>query len=158
MNLGFSGEMIFLAVLGLLLFGPKKLPEIARGVGRFVAELKRATNEFQGQLTREIGDVDIAGPVKSLNSLVDRIRAANVAPSNDQAMMALVGPAPGKERFSEAKFVDNISRISGFLASNPEAGRAANAEERCTTEAVAVETHSPSAPAVENVSDSSSAT
>ena len=37
MNLGFA-EMFFLVVLALLLFGPKRLPEIARQMGKFMAE------------------------------------------------------------------------------------------------------------------------
>jgi TatA/E family protein of Tat protein translocase len=154
MNLGFSGEMIFLAALGLILFGPKKLPEIAKSVGRFVAELKRATNEFQGQLTREIGDVgdvDLGGTAKTLNSLVERIRAANVAPSADKAMMALVSPAPAQERFSGDKFLNNISRISGFLDSKPESGAASNAEEQGTQAPLPAETRGASEPSAQNV-------
>jgi|tagenome__1003787_1003787.scaffolds.fasta_scaffold20817783_2 Tat protein translocase TatB subunit len=53
MNLGFP-EMVFLFVLGLLLFGPKKLPEIGRQLGKFVADFKRASNEFQNQLNDEV--------------------------------------------------------------------------------------------------------
>lgn len=146
MNLGFSGEMIFLAVLGLILFGPKKLPDIARSVARFIAELKRATNEFQGQLTREVGDVDLSGTAKTLNSLVERIGAAKLAPSADKAMMALVDPAPAKEQFTEAKFLDNISRISGSLANKPGAGSAANADEELSHAPVPAETDASSEP------------
>ena len=53
MNLGIT-EMIFLAVIGLLLFGPKKLPEIGRQIGKAMAEFKRASNEFQSQLNDEV--------------------------------------------------------------------------------------------------------
>ena len=47
-------EMIFIFLLALILFGPKKLPEIAREVGKFVAEFKRASNDFKYQLQTEI--------------------------------------------------------------------------------------------------------
>ncbi|HUR36932.1 MAG TPA: twin-arginine translocase TatA/TatE family subunit [Terriglobales bacterium] len=53
MNLGLT-EMIFLTMLGLLLFGPKKLPEIGRKLGKVMAEFKRASNEFQSQLNDEV--------------------------------------------------------------------------------------------------------
>ena len=46
MNLGFQ-EMLFIFVLALLLFGPKKLPQIARQIGKALAEFKRASNEIQ---------------------------------------------------------------------------------------------------------------
>lgn len=57
MNLGFP-EMIFLFFLALLIFGPGKLPEIARTVGRALAEFKRASNEFQSQLEDEVRKLD----------------------------------------------------------------------------------------------------
>jgi sec-independent protein translocase protein TatB len=46
-------EMIFIFLLALILFGPKKLPEMAREVGKFVAEFKRASNDFKYQLQSE---------------------------------------------------------------------------------------------------------
>src|SRR3954468_10421736 len=60
MNLGFS-ETAFLVVLGLLLFGPKKLPEIGRTIGRFMAEFKRASAEFQNQLNDEVRQLEREG-------------------------------------------------------------------------------------------------
>ena len=57
MNLGFS-ETAFLVVLGLLLFGPKKLPEIGRQIGRLMAEFKRASAEFQNQLSDEVRQLE----------------------------------------------------------------------------------------------------
>ena len=53
MNFGFS-EMLFLFLLALLLFGPKKMPEIGRQIGRALAEFKRASNELKGQLENEM--------------------------------------------------------------------------------------------------------
>ncbi len=47
-------EMIFIFLLALILFGPKKLPEIGREIGKFMAEFKRASNDFKYQLQTEI--------------------------------------------------------------------------------------------------------
>ena len=58
MNLGFT-EMLFLFVLALLIFGPKKLPEIGRQVGRALSEFKRASDEFKSQIQSEINKIDI---------------------------------------------------------------------------------------------------
>lgn len=52
------GETIFLFVLALIVFGPKKLPEIARQVGRYLNEFKRASNEFRSQIEQEISHLD----------------------------------------------------------------------------------------------------
>jgi sec-independent protein translocase protein TatB len=58
MNFGFSGEMIFLFFLALILFGPKKMPEIGRQVARFLGEFRRASNEFRSQIEAEINTLD----------------------------------------------------------------------------------------------------
>ena len=58
MNLGFP-EMIFIFLLALIIFGPKKLPEIGRQIGRALNEFKRASNEFKSQIESEINNLDV---------------------------------------------------------------------------------------------------
>ncbi len=60
MNFGFSGEMIFLFFLALILFGPKKMPEIGRQVARFLNEFRRASYEFRSQIESEMNSLDSA--------------------------------------------------------------------------------------------------
>ena len=57
MNLSFS-ETGFLFFLALLLFGPKKLPEIGRQIGKALNEFKRASNEFRSQIEAEIATLE----------------------------------------------------------------------------------------------------
>lgn len=52
------GETIFLFLLALLVFGPKKLPEIARQVGKILSEFRKASNEFRSQIEAEISHID----------------------------------------------------------------------------------------------------
>jgi sec-independent protein translocase protein TatB len=52
-------ETIFLFLLALIIFGPKKLPEIARQAGRILAELRRASNEFKSQIETEIAHLEL---------------------------------------------------------------------------------------------------
>jgi sec-independent protein translocase protein TatB len=52
-------ETIFLFFLALIVFGPKKLPEIARQAGRLLAELRRASNEFRSQIETEIAHLEV---------------------------------------------------------------------------------------------------
>src|SRR3954469_17495151 len=72
MNLGMP-EMIFLAFLGLLLFGPKKLPEIGRQLGKAMAEFKRASNEFQSQLNEEVRQLELEEETKKIKEVVQPI-------------------------------------------------------------------------------------
>jgi sec-independent protein translocase protein TatB len=55
-------DMIFIFLLALILFGPKRLPEIAREVGKFMAEFKRASNDFKYQLQAEIDKAGAPAP------------------------------------------------------------------------------------------------
>jgi Tat protein translocase TatB subunit len=52
-------ETIFLFFLALIVFGPKKLPEIARQVGKFINEFRRASNEFKAQIEQEISQLEV---------------------------------------------------------------------------------------------------
>ena len=44
-------EWIFIGILALILFGPKKIPEIARGLGKALGELQRAKEDFHREIT-----------------------------------------------------------------------------------------------------------
>ena len=52
-------ETIFLFFLALVIFGPKKLPEIARQVGKYLNEFRRASNEFKAQIEQEIAHLEV---------------------------------------------------------------------------------------------------
>jgi sec-independent protein translocase protein TatA len=52
-SLGVS-EIAFIFVLALLVFGPKKLPEIGRTVGRGFAEFRKASNELKRSINTEL--------------------------------------------------------------------------------------------------------
>jgi Tat protein translocase TatB subunit len=76
MNFGFSGEIIFILILALILFGPRKLPEIARTMGRFMAEFRKASSDFQSQIQSEIRQLEIeeADPTKHLEPAVGEVK------------------------------------------------------------------------------------
>ena len=47
-------EMIIILVIALIFFGPRKLPELGRSLGKSLAEFKRASNELKSTLEEEI--------------------------------------------------------------------------------------------------------
>jgi sec-independent protein translocase protein TatA len=47
-------ELIVIFIIALVVFGPRKLPELGRSLGRGIAEFKKATNELQNTLEQEI--------------------------------------------------------------------------------------------------------
>jgi TatA/E family protein of Tat protein translocase len=52
-NLGMP-ELILIMVLALLIFGPKKLPEIGKQVGKALGEFKRASNDLKRSIEDEM--------------------------------------------------------------------------------------------------------
>jgi TatA/E family protein of Tat protein translocase len=52
-------EMIFIFLLALVLFGPKKLPELGRQLGKALGEFKKASNEFKNQLEMEMMNIEL---------------------------------------------------------------------------------------------------
>lgn len=47
-------EMIVIFVIALLVFGPRKLPELGRSLGKSLGEFKRASNELRNTLEEEV--------------------------------------------------------------------------------------------------------
>jgi TatA/E family protein of Tat protein translocase len=52
------GETIFIFVLALLIFGPKKLPELGRTIGKAMTEFRRASSELKATFDREMNAIE----------------------------------------------------------------------------------------------------
>ena len=68
-NLGFP-ELVVIFVIALLVFGPRKLPELGRSLGKSLAEFKKATNELKRTWEEEVKteDVELKEIQRDLNS------------------------------------------------------------------------------------------
>jgi len=62
-------DSIFLFILALLLFGPKKLPVLARELGKWVGEFRRASNDFKMQMEDELRQVEQAERLKKIEAM-----------------------------------------------------------------------------------------
>ena len=59
-------EVTVILILALLIFGPKKLPELGKQLGKTLKSLKKASNEFQNELDQVMNEEDKEESDKSI--------------------------------------------------------------------------------------------
>lgn len=74
-----GGELIFIIFIALMLFGSDKIPEIARTMGKIMAQLKNATNDIKSEIQKSADVQEINNSVKELTSTfteeVDKVKS-----------------------------------------------------------------------------------
>jgi sec-independent protein translocase protein TatA len=71
-------ELIIIFVIALIIFGPRKLPELGRSLGKSLAEFKRASNELKSTLEEEIR-------LEEQRTTFEASKAANTTPAGTTA-------------------------------------------------------------------------
>ena len=61
-------EVTVIIILALLIFGPKKLPELGKQLGKTLKSLKKASNEFQNEIDQVMNEDDKDESPKSIES------------------------------------------------------------------------------------------
>jgi len=111
MNLGFP-EMMFIFILALILFGPKKLPEIGRQIGKGLAEFKRASREFQSQIEDEVRKLEVEVDARNIIAPISLAETVSTQPPALTVGKPFETPAPVETTQSEI-----ISASTSELAS-----------------------------------------
>jgi sec-independent protein translocase protein TatB len=75
------GDTIFIFLLALVVFGPKKLPEIGRQIGKLMVEFRRASNDFKLQIEEELRSAEQADRQKALAAQATNVPTATTEPS-----------------------------------------------------------------------------
>lgn len=99
-------ELVVILVVALLVFGPNKLPEIARSLGRGLAEFRRASNELRQSFQESVDDRPgekggrtAAERSKALAARGEAAPSPEAAPAPQSAAEAApAGPPPGENR------------------------------------------------------------
>lgn len=89
LNMG-GGELALIMVAILLLFGGKKLPELARGLGKGIREFKDASEGVKREIHRNINAIDVEDELKDIDSARNASIEENAErhhPSADDAPM-----------------------------------------------------------------------
>jgi sec-independent protein translocase protein TatA len=86
-------EIAFILVLALLIFGPKKLPEIGRTLGKGVSEFRRATDELKRSINTELAlDETPSPPVLRTRRLEEPVEPVAMAAAATEAALPLSTP------------------------------------------------------------------
>ncbi len=107
--------MILIALVALIIFGPRKLPTIGRTIGKYTAEFKRASREFRETFEREVQmaeleekqttastatkNVETVNDFNQIENTVGRGSARNVAPPEQK------GFVPATENYEPSQSV-----------------------------------------------------
>jgi len=102
-------EMILILAIALIVIGPKKLPDLAKSLGRAMREFKRATSEFKESIEIDDEVKELKDVKKSFGDLSDEIREnmdltkglADLNDSKKETNSTL--PAPSEDEESEIK-------------------------------------------------------
>jgi sec-independent protein translocase protein TatB len=92
-------EIIVVAVLALIVFGPQRLPEIARTIGKFLNEARRMANEVKSEFKEGLDDpvedeVNVPGGRDEEAGMTEAPEPGSSTPSPDPASEP---PGPGTE-------------------------------------------------------------
>lgn len=87
-------EIIMIFIVGLLLFGPRKMPQLGRSIGRALGEFRRASNEFK----RTVEDEVAAEEIRSVENEIRDIKSAGTDFVKKTIDAAAEEPAPSEEQ------------------------------------------------------------
>jgi TatA/E family protein of Tat protein translocase len=90
-------ELFLILVIALIVFGPKKLPEIGKNMGRMMGEFRKASQDFQRTIEDEVAAVNRAVETPPENAAPKPLPAATEAPAAEAAASAPEGATVSRE-------------------------------------------------------------
>ncbi len=93
--------MIVVFIVVLVVFGPQKLPELARGLGKLMAEFRKASTDFRSAFEEEMRDLERQSLVAERKKAADAAAASAAAASTQPAALPI--PAETETATTETK-------------------------------------------------------
>jgi sec-independent protein translocase protein TatA len=81
-------ELIIIMVIALIVIGPQKLPDLAKSLGKGLAEFKRATDDFKQSIESEAKNVDEKGPAADLSEAKSQAEMEKVVQGEEAKVAA----------------------------------------------------------------------
>jgi TatA/E family protein of Tat protein translocase len=103
-------ELVVILVIALIIFGPRKLPELGRSLGKSLGEFKRASNELRNTLEEEIRVEERKERVAQTKTEQDTAIAAALPPGTSETPRPAA--VPDRERETAPADTSTVSRAS----------------------------------------------
>ena len=123
-------ELIFIFVIALIVFGPRKLPGLGKSLGKSIAEFKRASNELRSTLEREVNleetRKEILEPIESVARDAEKVvreqvnRAMDEADADDESRDAVESASSSSDSDPPVGSQKKISQPIASTAVEPE--------------------------------------
>ncbi len=118
-NVG-PAELMIIMAIALVVFGPKKLPEIGRGIGSALREFNKARNDFMDSLNTEIDRDEPATSTTAASSLPDSVPAAKQLEYPEPLDTESADALPYGGDFYAAEGDSQPSFRTGYTSQSPE--------------------------------------
>jgi len=105
LNLG-TPEIMLIAFVALLLFGGKKLPELARGLGKGLRDFKEASDGLKTEIHNQINTIEepIAATAKNIEDSAKNIEESAKSAATDNNVTQEVKPEYSENSYSETQY------------------------------------------------------
>ena len=87
-----SGEILLIVIAVFLIFGPSKIPEMARGLGKFINDIKRASEDIKHEINREADKQERDKKLKEYKTQVEK----DLSNNNELSSSDSAEETPGK--------------------------------------------------------------
>ncbi|MGC2425017.1 MAG: Sec-independent protein translocase protein TatB [Nitrospirota bacterium] len=131
-GLGFPSEIILIFIVALIVFGPKRLPDMAKSLGRAMNEFKRSMNDFKRQIETEVGTESIKEDLlRQQKEIQDKLAGLNPT-----------GQGPAVDKIETADYADfgqaaaNKASVAAAKAAEGKAGAAGQSPDEKSGEPV----------------------
>ncbi|HKW61640.1 MAG TPA: twin-arginine translocase TatA/TatE family subunit [Candidatus Acidoferrum sp.] len=133
-------HMIVVFVVVLVVFGPKKLPELARGLGKLMAEFRKASTDFKSAFEEEMRDLERQALLAERKKAAEAVAASTAAEPGQPAAAPISSSTetPGNESSADtpasegpviAPVAESVARGSEGAAENGTEAAAAKLQE-----------------------------
>ena len=126
-------HMVVLFIVVLVVFGPHKLPELARGLGKLMAEFRKASTDFKSAFEQEMRDIERQALQAERKKAAEAVAAASVAAEQPATLATTAGAetaAPSLDADSRATEALVVTPVAESVPrSNGEAAEPSPSEE-----------------------------